>query len=246
MDPIIKKLIASGLNEKEAQIYHAGLTLGPTTILKLTRATGLKRSTVYSVVDSLKSQGLFRVDEIGFKKLFVAEDPKRLVGIAEQKVAEASTVIGSLEILYKKNGKERSIKSYEGLPALQAIIDRFIDETRSGEFRYGIGGDLGWHEIDPKRQEKYFKWREGVSLDTRFIFPESARATLHRSKAQLLKNKVKVLPPHMVLSSDITVTPRFVVIMKLSAPMSAVVIEDPDIINTYKELFLFMWEMLPE
>lgn len=246
MDTITKKLIQAGLSEKEAAVYYAALNLGPTTILKIAKATGLKRATIYGVVDDLVRQALMRVDEVGFKKVFVAESPKNLQRIAEERVASVEEVVIDLESLFKKQGKQRVIKTYEGLSAMQSIVDRFIDETKSGEFRYGMGGDLGWNDIDPKRQEKYFKWRERITLDTRFIFQESARADLHKSKEKLLKNKVKVLPSHMKLSSDITITPRFMVIMKLSAPMSAIVIEDEEIINTYKELFLFMWGMLPE
>ncbi len=246
MNKILKKLVDAGLNEKEALVYHAALTLGPTTILKLARATDIKRATIYSIVDRLLFQGLLRIDEVGLKKKYVAEDPRNLLRLAEEKVSTVTEVVPVLEALYKKHGKDRTIKTYEGLAALQSIVDRFLTETRPGEYRYGIGGELGWHEVDKKRQEKYFKWREGIRLDTRFIFPESARAELHRSKALLLKNKVKTLPKNMKLNADITITPRLLVIMKLGSPMSAIVIEDEDIIDTYKELFLFIWNMLPE
>lgn len=244
MHKITKKLIGAGLSEKEAEVYYAGLLLGPTTVLKIARQTNLKRSTVYSVIDSLIAQGLFRVDETNLKKLFVAENPQNIIGLVEEKVAKAKSVIPDLEILFKKSGKEALIKTYEGLPAMQAIIDRFIDETKSGEFRYGIGGDLGWHDIDPQRQEKYFKWRERITLDTRFMFTESARAVLHQEKAHVLQNKIKVLPSHVKLGIDITVTPHFVVIMKLTNPMTAVVIEDKEVIETYRQLFLFIWDLI--
>lgn len=246
MNKIVKKLVAAGLNEKEALVYHAALVLGPTTVLKISKYTDIKRASVYDIIDSLVLQALFRVDEVGFKKLYVAEDPKRLLHITEQKMLEVADIIPDLEVLHKKSGKGRIIKTYEGLAAMQSIVGRIIEETKSGEFRYGIGGDLGWHDVDPKLQEKYFKWRERITLDTRFIFQESPRADLHKSMSKLLKNQVKVLPKHMKLNSDITITPRFMVIMKLSAPMSAIVVEDEEIINTYKELFLFMWEMLAE
>ena len=37
-----------GLSENEATIYLAALTRGPTTALYLSRASGIKRSTVYA------------------------------------------------------------------------------------------------------------------------------------------------------------------------------------------------------
>jgi DNA-binding MarR family transcriptional regulator len=244
MNMHVKKLISAGLSEKEAQVYHAGLLLGPTSVLKIARQTGLKRPTVYAVIDSLIAQGLYRIDESNLKKVFVAEHPRNILSLTEEKVAKAKAIIPDLESLFKRSGKDAFVKTYEGLPALQAIIDRFINETKSGEYRYGIGGDLGWNDIDPQRQEKYFKWRERITLDTRFIFTDSSRATLHQDKAHILKNQVKTLPPHVRLGIDITVTPRFVVIMRLTNPMTAVVIEDTEVIETYRQLFLFIWDLI--
>lgn len=74
-----------GLTEKEAKVYLANLALGPTTILQITRGAELKRTTVYSIIESLKQKGLINIEARGFKKLFVAENPERLESILEEK-----------------------------------------------------------------------------------------------------------------------------------------------------------------
>ena len=47
-----------GLSETEAEVYLASLSLGPTTILKIARSSGVKRTSVYTIIDALKEKGL--------------------------------------------------------------------------------------------------------------------------------------------------------------------------------------------
>ena len=42
-----------GLSETEANVYLTALSLGPTTILKIARGSGVKRTSVYDVVSAL-------------------------------------------------------------------------------------------------------------------------------------------------------------------------------------------------
>ncbi len=242
MHPLVEKLVMSGLSPKEARVYYSALLLGPTTVLQLSKKSELKRATVYGVIDDLVTKGLMNIHELGLKKVFIAEDPTYLKRVIEEKMHSVSEVIPGLVELYKKSGKERIIKTYEGKRALENISIRLMDEARHGDYRYFIGGDVGWRDIDPKAQDTYFLWRERIQLDVKLLFQESARATLHQGYAKLLRQEVKVLPHAMKLNTDIIITPRLLVLSKLSAPESAIVIEDTDIINSYKELFLFMWQ----
>ncbi len=244
MKKVIKQLQAAGLNEKEALVYYAGLSLGVTTILNLARETNLKRATVYSLVDSLVRQGLMRRVEVGLKMKVETEDPKFLESVMERKNQDVSEAISGLEELYKKRGRTRSIRVYEGEYAVRNLQTLLMDMTRSGDYRYFIGGNVGWKEVDPKMQEKYFKWRERIKLDVRLLFQDSLRAEQHRKISSLLRHVVKTLPKDVGIKSDIIITPRLLILQKLTTPVSAVVIEDEDIIETYKNLFLFIWGMV--
>ncbi len=241
MHSFVTKLINSGLSEKEARVYYASLLLGPTSVLKLSQKAELKRATVYAVVDDLISKGLMSIDESQIKKVYLAEDPVNLQRVIEQSMHSVSEVIPSLTALYKKSGKERTIKTYEGKVALENIITRLMDEAHHGDYRYFIGGDVGWRDVDQRVQDRYFSWRERIQLDVRLLFQESDRATLHKKYSKLLRQEVRVLPREMKLNTDITITPKLLVLSKLSPPESVIVIEDPDIINSYKEIFMFMW-----
>ena len=59
---LVEILKEIGLSEHESAVYFTMVSLGPSPILKIARASGVKRTTIYSVIDSLKEKGLVRVE----------------------------------------------------------------------------------------------------------------------------------------------------------------------------------------
>ena len=54
---LVGALRAFGFDAKEARVYLAGLELGPTTVLELSRRTQLARTTLYPILEDLLSTG---------------------------------------------------------------------------------------------------------------------------------------------------------------------------------------------
>src|SRR4051812_8491190 len=85
---LIKTLTDFGLSDKEALVYLTSLELGSSSVLKISKLSGLKRPTVYLIVDSLITKGLMSIEVKGFKKQYVAESPDRLEAIFNERKHE--------------------------------------------------------------------------------------------------------------------------------------------------------------
>lgn len=241
MDRAIEQLTEIGLSEKEALVYRAALMLGPTAILRLSRAAGTKRATTYALVDALVAKGLMRKESEGLKQRFVAEDPENLRLVAEQTVQAASQVIPELSALYKKAGTLTPIRIYEGRAGLRSVYDQIMREARRGDPHLFIGGALGWKDVDPAWHERYLKWRSRIHVKARSLFQDSARADLHLSLSRSLRQEVRTVRQDVRLDADILITSTRVAIMRLSHPPTAIVIEDQEIVRTYGALFELLW-----
>lgn len=96
---ILKKI---GFNDKEIEIYLEALRLGRSTPTRISKNTGINRTTVYSVAKSLLRKGVL-TEDIGQKYIYlVALPPEQLSSLLEK--------------------KKRAIKEEEGL------INQAIDE----------------------------------------------------------------------------------------------------------------------
>ena len=72
VEQLLKKF---GLSEREAQVYLALYSQGPSTGYQLAQKTGLTKSTVYFVLEELRSKGLVLKSPGVKKQLFTAKDP---------------------------------------------------------------------------------------------------------------------------------------------------------------------------
>lgn len=239
----IDQLMQSGLPEKEALVYHAALTLGPATVLRIARLAGTERSTTYATIASLVRRGLMREEEVGLKTQYVAEHPDNLRVVMEQKMQDVSAVIPTLTELYTRSGKKHLVRVYEGLDALRQVSDEVQRTTRLGDIRYVIGGGTSWEDIDAAWHERYLKWRSRVRIDARLLFQDSKRARKHANLRSAPGQQVRILPIGTDLRGDIIITRDHVVIAKLSHPQRAIVIEDDDMHHMYLTLFGFLWNL---
>jgi len=244
MEKIIKNLIESGLTEKEARVYYALLSLGPTTVLRISQTAGTNRVSTYAILDDLVIKGLVHTEERGLKKIFVADNPDRLHAVMQQKMERVSEVIPDLASLYNQRGNESLVRNYKGVSHAHAVYDRIIKTSNSRDHVYMIGGSSSWKNINLARHLKYQKWLQKNKLEMKLLFPNSERAKSRIHNNQNPLHTVKILPASVNMQSDIIVTPGFVAIMNLQQPVSTVVIEDPQIVSSYKDLFMFMWESI--
>ena len=81
MESLIKELISLGFAEKEAAVYIAALTLGPSSVQEIAQKSGINRATAYLLIESLIERGLMSSFVKDKKKSFEAEPPDRLLSI---------------------------------------------------------------------------------------------------------------------------------------------------------------------
>jgi sugar-specific transcriptional regulator TrmB len=119
-----------GLNASETRILLHLYEHGKARAATIARKTDLKRTTVYSILDELKSKGLVSIEQGKGAVFFVASHPSALVGvIGEQKrklqEAESAAVelVEFLEPYFRtKNESIPKLKFYEGAKGVRTML----------------------------------------------------------------------------------------------------------------------------
>ncbi len=235
-------LMEFGLSEKEAKVYLVALGLGATTILKLTRLSGLKRPTVYTIVESLTKKGLFSIEIFGLKKTYRAENPNRLEVIFDQKKQELTRNLPILQDLYLKDKSDSFIRYYEGLEAVKLVYEEILETVNSGDDYMVIGNQEEWLSLDKKFFIKFIEKRAKLNLNIRLLFQDSNIAREHQKFEKNYNEKIKVLPPETTLTTNLVITSDRVIIHQLTNPISAIVIQNKNVARMNKEMFEIMWK----
>lgn len=233
-----------GLSEEEARVYLAALSLGKTTILKLSRATDLKRSTVYRLVESLKGKGLMGIGLDGLKNIYIAESPENLKITMERRVRELESQLPELMGLYDLKAGESLMKYYTGLDAMKQIYRDTLREIKNGEEYLVITNQEKWYNLDPHFALSYIEDRAKLNIKTRLLFQNSPIAQEHKKIERNFNEHVKILPEGTMLNVDTVLLPHKLIVLDLTFPYMTIIIENKSVIGLHHEMFELVWKSI--
>ena len=242
LSEILKKV---GLEEKEASVYLASLSLGPTTILKLARACGIKRTTIYGIIENLKQKGLMSVQQKGLKHIYAPENPEKLEMILESRQLEFKNHLPEFLGLYKLKGEESIIKYYTGISKMQDIYLDTLKEIKPHQDLLIIANQEKWYTLDPDFATSFIEKRAKLNINTRLLFQDSKIARDHKKLDKNFNQKAKILPANTSLNVDTLLLPKKMIVLELTPPYMTIVIENKSIIELHREMFEIIWRGLP-
>jgi sugar-specific transcriptional regulator TrmB len=244
-DKLLENLKEFGLEENEAKVYLASLSLGPTTILKLSKHGEVKRTTVYEIVDSLEKKGLMKKEIHGFKTLYSPEHPERLKNSLESKRVLFLHVLPELEGKYHLKGTESSIKYYEGLTAIENVYDDLLKDLKPHDFYYAISNIAEWQGLDEEFfMRNHVEKRAKMHINTKLIFTDSPLAQNRKTTERNFNEEIKTISKDTNIHLDFVITPHKLVMFQLHSPLIALVIENQTMINAQKEIFELLWNKI--
>lgn len=233
-----------GLTENEAGVYLAALSLGSSSILEIANIAEIKRTTVYSVIESLKIKGLLSEELKGWKKYFVPESPEKLEKVLEEKRNNFKKSLPEFLALHNLKGKDSVIKYYEGLESVKNVYDELLREIQAHEDYLVIGEQNDWYNLDPKFFQSFIEARSKLPINIRLLFTDSQMAREHQELEKNYNEKIKILPKNTTLTTNLIITPEKVVIHQLTSPIMAMVIENPSIVQMHREQFEIIWKSI--
>jgi len=246
-DKLIDNLLEFGLQENESKVYLASLSLGPTTILKLSKQSEVKRTTVYEVIDSLEKKGLIKKEIHGFKTLYSPEHPEQLQNTLESKKLLLLKVLPELEGKFHLKGTESSIKYYEGLGGIKNIYNDILKDLKPHDFYYAISNIAEWQGLDEEFfMKNHVEKRAEMRINTKLIFTNSVLAQSRKKIEKNFNEEIKIILNNTNIHLDFVITPYKLVMFQLHEPLVALVIENKSMIIAQKEIFELLWNNLSD
>lgn len=238
-----------GLSENEASVYLAALSLGSTTISRIANAANIKRTTTYSVIESLKMKGLIRTDIKGIKKFFKAESPEKLESIFEEKRKKFQASFPDLLALHNITDQSQSITYYEGIEGMRNGFLSLLDDVQPHDEYLVIGNVENNYSIDQPFFESFFEKRAKLSRKRNFtikVLLEDTPAAREFKKYDKNFNRHTKLFTSSGLPTNFVVIPKKALIHQAKLPVTTVLIENQNIIKTLQSLFDIIWNSVED
>ncbi|MBP6060519.1 MAG: hypothetical protein KA515_00750 [Candidatus Pacebacteria bacterium] len=233
-----------GLEENEALVYLTSLSLGPTTILKISRVSGIKRTTIYGIIEILKNKGLMQIELKGLKQYYTAENPEKLNIVLENRKSEFQSKLPEFMALYKLKGGESTIKYYSGLESMHNVYLETLKDIKTNEDYLVITNQEKWYNLDSNFAQKYIEERSKLNIKIRLLFQDSEIAKEHKRLERNYNQTVKILPKSNPLNVDTVLLPNKLITFELTPPYKTIIIENKSIIELHKEMFEVIWNSI--
>jgi sugar-specific transcriptional regulator TrmB len=252
---IINYLEKLELSEFEVKLYLTILELGPKSVRELAHELEINRTTVYFYIDQLIEKELVMKVVKGLKTLIVLNEPRiSLEALVAKKVQSVRDIQKDLHgitdrivekyVPFRDIG-DAEIRHYKGKLGVKKIYEEAL---QANELRtYVLVAETG--NIFPDNVKMFnTAFKQNPNLVVQEMLYDSPLAT--KDAEQLLaKNdgySFKLMPKDLKLSSeDILIYDGTVAFINYKGNISSIVLKNIDNYRNAKELFDFIWKMLP-
>lgn len=241
IDDILRE---NGLSEKQTAVYLSALELGEAPIGRLAQRSHLKRTTVYSVLEEMKEQGLVSVSK---RKgvLYVSALPPRV--FVDRCKRAARLVEDALPELLARAGTapiKPRLRLYDGIEGIQKVLLEFGGSTAP---------TMGFTDYERMPREIFSFIRTSV-VPLRRRLGNPVRLIVPRSTANeaVRKHDAKNFGEHRILDIDAVKTAvelllfdgTKVAILSLEGRDTyAAVLDSPGLHKTLVGIFEFLWNI---
>lgn len=236
---LYKQLQNAGLNETEARIYLASLELGQTSVSRIAKKSGVKRTTVYLSVENLMQKGLLMKIKKPGKSLYFAEDPRILEAMMIEKKEKISKLIPELLAFSNIIDKKPEIKYFEGEEGIKKIFYHAVENTEQEMCL--MYSEISTSEFDEKFFSDYVvPKRLKKKVVARTLVPDNSQ--MRALESEKILRKIKFLPPNLFkMEMEIIIYGKNEIGIISFKEKFAIIIKSVDIHNSFQSIFEVLW-----
>jgi len=239
---IIEFLEEYGLSHAEANIYVALLETGSTLVGPIIKKTGLHRGTTYQILQRLKEKGFVSSIIKGKKQYFEPAEPERFMSILKEKEEKLLQILPILNSKFHSNKETQEIKVYSGLKGIHSVMDKMLEELKSGDIYYDYAASGLFREMMGAYWSTWQKRKKKYGIKSYVIFNEEVRKR-HPTLLKEYYGKVRFIPKNFnILTDTITYKDHVLLFIWTAKPPVVIVIQNKDNAKSYLNQFKLMWK----
>jgi len=245
MSKVIDNLQLIGLTKNEAIVYTTLLKEERGTAYLIAQKSGIKRPTVYIILDELRKKGLVLKIPTPKKQLFIAKSPDELIQQEEDKLNKVKNILPELFGLIKDSKYPLKILVFENEKGIADGLQYKISDLKNSEllcYYAKINKKLGSKASKLYEQYNADLYKNGVKI--RAFAPADFLLREYRQKDDAQNRKVIILPLRD-FSSDITLEiSKIFVRLTFHADKKILIMESEHLVKMMRQIFEIIWSLM--
>lgn len=239
---IISALERYGFLQNEAVVYVYLIKQLEAKAFDISKQTGVPRTTVYKILESLKKQGIiseFKKNNIAY---FTPENPNQLMRALKDKEEIMDSIMPQIQAMASRQTDSPVTKLYVGIDGIKQGLEDILETLK----KHKIKQIYATSQTDlliflPKYFPDWLKRREDQGVFTKLILPSTSQSYLKTNELR----EVRYLPEKFPFTSSVTMYGNKLAFFSLEGDEPyCVIVESASIAGLFVQFFLFTWEML--
>jgi HTH-type transcriptional regulator, sugar sensing transcriptional regulator len=229
---------------EQAQVYLALLELGEGNFTEISRKIGIKRTTLYNVVEKMERKGYVK-KSIDNKK-FESIQPQQLFEKLQSNNLVFFQAMPLFKSIMKKPVNLSKVKFYSGNKGIQQLFLDDLEAYRGKEEKIlrTVSG-ASFYSTDADFRDQYAIKRQEMGIETRIISSYDLKPFVEKYRKQFSMQEVKFLPESLgPITGRISASLGRVALIGFTQDKSGIVITSKELADTFIKFFDFVWKMM--
>ena len=233
------------LDEKEAKVYVAALSLGKSKVSEIAKKALLNRITTYEILKRLARRGL--ATSVTYKRItyFKVIDPDQFLVKLERQAELAREALPQL-LLFKNAGKGKpKVEYFDGIEGIRSIYEDTLNCKEKTIYNVANVENLV-ESVGNDFLDIYIKKRIKKEIRVKVLIPDNktAHEYIENEKFQNPLREFKFFDEKKFpVPNEIMIYDNKVIMLSFTSKIG-VVIEDHDIAKSLRSLWKLLWEKL--
>lgn len=229
-----------GFNEKEADIYLTLNTLGPCLASTLAKKCGIKRTSIYDILNRLIEKNLISIVKQGNNSFYIADDPKKILLYEKERIQIAENV-SHLLLAQREHQEEIGIQYYQGFEGFQEIYDDILT-TSTQEIVGWMNFDFFLPAIPPSKEVAWTKKRIKQKIKGRLFVTDGEIGKKMERESMKLFREIRIIPKELSFKSSCMIYHDSITFFDNQKFVVGIRIRHPELAKMLKHIFEMQWE----
>ncbi len=237
-------LLQLGFSEKEAQVYITLFKRGALAISTLAKITGLKRTSLYDIVNGLLQKKYVIPIKQGMHTFYAVDDIQKIVLDQKDKITLAESFVALLkENAVSTDGLQ--VNYYRGKEAYNEMYDDILRQ-RPAEILGTMNMDDFLSAIDPLHEEQWTSARVKNKINARLILQSTQLAKAMKKEDKKLLREIKLITDkQFFFNANCLMYSEYITYFSAQGGIVGIRIHHPEFYRMQKQLFEMVWSLLP-
>ncbi len=236
-----------GFSENESEVYLFLLKQVDVSAFQIAKKTGIARTSVYHILNSLEHQGIVSSWKKNNVAYFTAESPKRLIKILDDKKEMISSILPEMMSLRGVADINPTARLYMGTEGMKLVWDDILDTLSRESIReiHAISHPKMF-EFLPRFFPAWVKRREKLNIRSYIMMEDSEETRKSNMKSDAYR-ETRLLPSDSPIRGTIDIYANKIAFFSVKEEkLYAIIIESPEISGVLRQFFLSTWKLLGE